>query len=336
MKAAIWRRVNDVAVENVPDARAEIGGILVRVKHCGICGSDLHHYRLGTCQGTIIGHEFSGEVVEVGDGVEGIACGDRVTDVGFRPCGKCYWCRQGAPQRCASLLTFGENFPGAMAEYVSLPDVKLNQNVFKLPAHISYAEGATIEPLAISSFAVRRSRVQPEHTVAVIGAGMIGLGIIRILKANGVGRIIASARRASRQKAAGESGAHLVIDAAREDAVQIISDATGGEGVDAVFDCGGNQTTFRQALAVTRRGGKVNMVALHEQPFTVDPCQIISKNLTLLGIMGSHFPSAIEYISSGKVTTDPLITHRFPLDRAKEAFETQLRDSNAIKVLVDT
>ena len=335
MKAAVWRGVRDVRVENVPDAKVEPGGVLVKVNHCGICGTDLHHYNLGTCQGIIFGHEFSGEVVGVGTGVEGINIGDHVTDIGFRSCGKCNWCKQGAPQRCSNLLIFGENVTGAMAEYISLHDAKLNQNVFKLPANMSYEESATIEPLAVSSFAIRRAKVQPENTVAVIGAGIIGLGIILILKANGVSKIIASARRASRLNAARESGADLVIDAAAEDTVQIIKDATDGQGVDVVFDCAGNQATFQQGLEVVRRGGKFNMVALYEQPFDIDTGKIISKNIALLGIMGGHFPSAIEYMASGKVNTRSLITHHFPLDQVKEAFETQIREQDAIKVLID-
>ena len=335
MKAAIIRGKRDIRVETVPDAQVEPGGILVKVKFCGICGSDLHPYKLGERLGVVSGHEFSGDVVEIGAGVEDINIGDRVSAVGYRPCGECYWCKQGAPQRCSNMLLFGEHFAGAMADYVLIPNAQLNRNVFRLPENMSYEEASTIEPTAVSSFAVRRAKVQPENTVAVLGAGIIGLGVIQILKANGVSKIIVSARRASRLKAVKDSGAaDLIIDAATEDPVQAIKDATDGLGVDVVFDCAGSPTTFQQSLEVVRGGGKFIMVALYEQPITLDSYKVISKNVTVLGILGGHFPTALEYLASGKVNTKRLITHQFPLDQVQEAFETQIESKDAIKILI--
>ena len=335
MRGAIIRGKCDIRVETVPDAQIEPGGIIVKVKTCGICGSDLHPYRLGERLGIISGHEFSGDVVEVGEGIDDIKVGDRVSAVSYRPCGACYWCKQGLPQRCSNLSMAGEHFAGAMADYILVPNAHLNLNVFKLPDNLSYEEAATIEPTAVSSFAVRRAKVQPENTVAVIGAGIIGLGIIQILKANGVSKVIASARRESRLKAAAISGADLVIDAATADPVQATIDATDGLGVNVVFDCAGSPSTFQQSLEMVRGGGKFIMVALYEQPITWNTYIAISKNITLLGILGGHFPSALEYLASGKVNTKPLITHQFPLDQVQEAFEKQVNSPDAIKILIN-
>jgi len=334
MRGAILRGKREVRVEEIPYPQIESGGIIVKVKVCGICGSDLHPYRLGERQGIVCGHEFSGDVAEVGAGVEGIKAGDRVAAIGFRSCGECYWCRQGMMHRCSKMTLLGEHFHGAMADYVLVPNAQLNRNVYKLPDSLSYEAAATIEPLAVGAFSVRRAKVQPENTVAVLGAGIIGLGIIQILKANGVAKIIASGRRASRLKAAKESGADLVIDAAVEDPVKAVMEATGGLGVDVVFDCAGSPDTFQQSLEMVHGGGKFIMVALYEQPITWDTYIAINKNITIIGILGGHFPTSLELLSSGKADTGPLISHQFPLDQAKEAFETQISSPDAVKVLI--
>ena len=334
MRGAILRGKREVKVEQLPDAEVESGGIVVKVKACGICGSDLHPYKLGKRQGIVCGHEFSGDVVEVGEGVEDISVGDRVAAVGYRACGECYWCREGYPHRCSNLSLLGEHFHGAMADSVLVPNAQANRNVFKLPDNLSYEEAATIEPIAVGAFAVRRAKVQPENTAAVLGVGIIGLGVIQILKAFGVSKVFASGRRESRLKAARESGAEMVIDAARDDAVQAIKGATNSIGVDVVFDCAGTPATFQQSLELARGGGKVVLVALYEQPITWDPYTAINKNLTIVGILGGHFPTSLELLASGKVKAKPLITHEFPLDKVKEAFEAQVTDPDVIKVLI--
>ncbi len=334
MKAAVLRGKRNIRVENVPDVRVEPGSIVVKVKACGICGTDLHTYRTGGHDGLILGHELSGDVAKVGAGVIGIKEGDRVVGVGFRSCGQCYWCKQGVSYRCSSMKLLGEHLPGAMAEYVLLPSAQFNRTIFPLPASLSYEEGATVEPISVGSFSVRRAKVNPEDTVVVIGAGIIGLGIIQVLKATGVKRVISSARRDSRLKAAKDSGADIVINAAKEDAVAAITKATDGLGADVVFECAGQQVTFDQSLQIARGGGKVILVGLYEKPVSWNPIVATNKNITMVGILGGHFPSSLEYLAAGKVKTKPLITHTFPLDEVAEAFATQADAPDAIKVMV--
>ncbi|HOJ51766.1 MAG TPA: alcohol dehydrogenase catalytic domain-containing protein [Syntrophales bacterium] len=333
MKAAVLRGAREIRTEEVPYPALEPHGIILKVKACGICGSDLHIYKRPDRAGTIFGHEFSGEVVEVGKDVKGIEPGMRVTAVGFRPCGNCFWCQQGKSYRCSHMELIGYEFPGAMAEYVHVPFAVLGRTVFPLPDELSYKEGASVEPLSISYFSVNRAQPKPEDTVLVIGLGVIGLHAIQVLKALGVRRVIASGRRASRLEAARVLGADHVIDAAREDTEKAVMELTGHIGVDIVIECAGQQVTFDQSMALVKGGGKVMLVGVYEKPLTWDPLSAIAKNVSLIGCLGGNFPACINLLQSGQVKVRPLITHTFSLDQAAEAFTTQLTDPGAIKVM---
>jgi len=334
MKAAVLRGPQDIRTETVPDPKVEPGGVIIRVKACGVCGSDLHVYREEGHEGTIFGHEFSGDVVEVGTGVSDIRIGERVTAVGFRPCGTCFWCREEKPHRCSNMALLGYQIPGAMAEFVSIPFAALGRNVFRLPQELTYEDGATVEPLSISLFSVKRAQPKERDTVVVLGAGVIGLGAIQVLKAMDVSRVLAAGRRASRLQAARDCGADLVVDAASEDVLEAIMAGTSGVGPDIVVECAGSPDTFRQAIDMVRGGGKIMLVGIFEQPFAWEPREVIIKNLTLIGCLGGNFPGAIDLLKSAKVNTRSFVTHRFSLDKAAEAFRVQAKDPEAIKVMI--
>jgi len=334
MKAAVLHGALDIRVEDLPIPMIEPDSILIKVKACGICGTDLHLYKLGASKGLILGHEFSGDVVEVGADVAEIKEGERLTGTGYRSCGQCYWCKQGQFHRCIGLAVLGSHFAGAFAEYVLVPSAQLGRTVFRLPEAFTYKEGATVEPLAVAANTVRRAQPLPEGTVVVIGAGMIGLCVIQILKAMGVSTVILSGRRTKRLEAARESGADIVINAAEEDPMLAVKEATSGLWADIVVECAGTPATFRQAIDMVRGGGKVMLVGEYEQPVTWNPSVAIDKNLTLIGCVAGSFSRAIELLEAGKVNTETLITHEFPLEKVREAFETELKAQDAIKVLV--
>ena len=334
MKAAVLRGPRDIRTETVPEPRVEPDGIVIKVKACGICGSDLHVYKAEGNEGTIFGHEFSGDVAEVGANVTDINVGERVTAVGFRPCGTCFWCQQNKPHRCSDMALLGYQMPGAMAEYVSVPIAMLGRSVFKLSEELTYEDGATVEPLSISLFSVRRGQPQENDTVAVLGAGIIGLGVIQVLKSMGVSKILVSGRRPSRLKAAKQCGADRVVDAATEDALEVFMEATSKMGADLVVECAGSPDTFNQAVEMVRGGGKIMLVGVYEHPLNWDPMAVIKKNITLMGCLGGNFPGVIDLIQTGRVSTRPLVTHRFSLDRADEAFKVQVNDPDAIKVMI--
>jgi len=334
MKAAVLYGAKDIRTERVPDPVCEPHGIIIKVKVCGVCGSDLHVYKRDGQDGTIFGHEFSGDVAEVGAQVQGIKPGMRVTAAGFRPCGKCFWCQQGKMHRCSDMALLGYQFPGAMAQYVHIPFAVLGRSVFPLPDELTYEDGASVEPLSISYFSVNRAQPKENETIAVIGLGVIGLYAIQVLKAIGVGEILASGRRPARLKTAIICGANLVIDAAKDDAVKAIMAATVNLGVNTVVECAGTQTTFDQSVAMVRGGGKIMLVGIYEEPLTWDPLSAISKNITLIGCLGGNFPASIELLKSGKVKTKSMVNHIFSLDEAAEAFKAQLHDAGAIKVMI--
>jgi len=335
MKAAVLYDAHDVRIEDVPNPKVEPDGAVIKVKACGICGSDLPCYKYGGCDGMRLGHEFSGDIVEVGANITGVEKGERVAAISGRGCGQCYWCQKGDWIRCSKMDILGYGFPGAFAEYVSVPFFEMGTYAARLPDTLTYEEGATAEPLSVALYAVTQTQPRPEDTVVILGAGTIGLCIIQVLKARGVTQIIVSGRRAKRLQLAEESGANVVVDAAKEDIMPVVNKVTSSKGADIVFECAGSSDSYQQALEMVHRGGKVDLVGLYKQSITWDPNFIVSNDITLIGC-GLRFdlPGAVDLLQSGKVNTKPLITHEFPLDKIKEAFETQLADEDAIKVLV--
>jgi (R,R)-butanediol dehydrogenase/meso-butanediol dehydrogenase/diacetyl reductase len=267
--------------------------------------------------------------------VKGVLPGDRVTAMSGKGCGECFFCKQGDILRCSKLELLGYKIPGAMAEYVAVPLFKLGLYSARLPGNISYEMGATAEPLSVALYAVNQMQPQPGDTVVVIGLGIIGLCIIQILRTRGVKNVIASGRRSNRLKLAQMSGAKVVVNAAVEDIVPKVIEMTSGALADIAFEAAGTPDTFRQSLEVVHRGGKVDVVGLYEQPVTWNPGVIAMQDVTLVGCgLKWDIPGAVKLMESGQVDTRRFITHEFALEEAREAFETQLKNRDAIKVLV--
>jgi len=320
MKAASLFAPRYMKVQDVPQPRVLPEGIVVKVKACGICGSDLHIYKRGApmmAMQQILGHEYSGDVVEVGENVVGVQKGDRV------------------------LALSG----GAYAEYVSVPMAMLNVTVFHLPDELSYEVGATVEPLTLGVHAATRAQPKAEDTVAIIGAGMIGQGTLQAFKAMGVSRVIVSEMGKKRLEVAKAMGADIVINAAEEDTISRIFEITDGMGADIVAECAGAPVTFQQALDIVRSGGmlqadmlrpggKIILEAVYEEPIQWEPVNAITKGVEMIACFGGAFPPTIDLLKTGKIDTKPLITHEFPLDKIQEAFATQLKPEEAIKVLI--
>jgi len=335
MKAAVFHGAGDIRVEDVPDPKSDPDSVIVKVKVAGICGSDLHAYRLGGPAGMIFGHEISGDVVEVGANVVGIKEKDRVIGIPFTVCHQCYWCKQEEYVRCLNLHIGGyPGVPGAQAEFVSLPVFPGNLSVMKIPDSMTYETAATVEPLSVAFYAVSKAGIKPDDRVVVIGAGTIGLCTILVLKALGVSQIIVSGRRPKRLKLAKEFGAEVVVDAAKDDVVSVVKERWPEKMADIVFETAGAPSTFQQSIELVHFGGKVVLDGIFEESITWNPNMAVVKDITLIGCFGEDFPGTLDLLNSGRADTKPLITHEFSLAQAKEGYDAALKAEDAVKVLL--
>ena len=330
MKAAVFHGPRDVRFEDIDKPQLAPGEVLVRIGACGICGSDLHTYRHGMFlqlgnpleSGRVLGHEFSGEVVEVNGDVPGVSVGDRVTTVGM----------------------------GGNAEFIRISADQAGALV-PLDDAISYVEAATTEPLATSLHAANLGAAQDEETHVIIGAGIIGLGILQCIKARSNAKVIVVDLSAKRLAKAEELGADEIINARETNLVEALSgDVLDSEnllsqtagGIDVVYDCAGMGKNFQgpsvleQALAIVRQNGKVVVVAVFEQDVTIDYNVVIRKGIQILGSWAwemDEFLESARLIASGEIDRKPLVSHTFALEEASKAYETQLMAEEAIKVV---
>ena len=197
MKAAVLYGTGDIRIEERPQPTADTNEVVLKVKAAGICGSDLHLFKSGDLsvfrnKPSVLGHEFSGEVVEFGPEVKGLKVGDRMLGNGRRSCGYCSYCLQGETNQCAVTVLPGWGLDGAFAEYVVVPNPALGEQFFHIPERLDWEDAATVEPFSVALRAVDTANIQPAETVLVMGAGMIGQGVVQLCKARGAGKVIVS------------------------------------------------------------------------------------------------------------------------------------------------
>ncbi|HEY7622305.1 MAG TPA: alcohol dehydrogenase catalytic domain-containing protein [Solirubrobacteraceae bacterium] len=321
-------------IEDVPDPRPGPRDVVLDVKACGICGSDLHTYVAAQLaqEGQVMGHEFSGQVAEVGGAVEGIAVGDRVTGPPIQPCGECGACRDGRRHLCETWTTrsIAYGLPGAFAERVRIPDATLGDNVFKLPDPMTFEDGALVEPLAVGVHAVGRADTGPGDVALVLGLGTIGLQVAQVLLARGVTDVIGADLSALRRSVAAQLGVTAVSG-------DELAGVAGGRPIDVVFEATGAPALVQRAMELVRPAGTVVLIALYEEPAQIVPTLAVQKELTVRGsaiFTAAEFEEAVELLASGKVRGGPLITHRLALEDLGDAFEAQLDKDAAIKVMI--
>ncbi|MBN2239212.1 MAG: alcohol dehydrogenase catalytic domain-containing protein [Dehalococcoidales bacterium] len=335
MKAAVFHGKENITIEEIPYPTLQDDGIIVKVRSSGICGSDLHLYSHGGMDGTVMGHEFSGDVIEVGPKVKGISIGDRVVAVGGNGCGECYWCRRGDYIKCSKLSFMGYGIKGAFAEYTAVPNAEPGKYVEKIPDHISYDVAATSEPLSVALYAVNQVNPKPDDICVVTGLGIIGICVVQILRSRGIKHIIASGRRSKRLELAKQSGAEVVVDAAKDNVMPVVEQIAGSKKADVVFEVAGVPELFEQALQMVHRGGVIDLVGLYQEPVTWNPAFIVGNDITIIGCgLKWDLPGALQLLADGSVDTKDMITHVYPLEKTKEAFDTQLTSQDAVKVIV--
>ena len=342
MKAARWHNRKDVRVEELEIPQPKANQIKIEVKYCGICGSDLHEYLggpifipvdkphpyTGEKAPLVMGHEFSGEVVEVGPEITKFKVGDRVTVEPIHA-------KDGLKGKYN--LDPNLNFiglaggGGGFSEYVVVNE----DQAHKLPDNVDFEQGALTEPAAVGLYAVRQSRIQAGDTAAVFGCGPIGLLVIDALRAAGASRIFAVELSPERQAKAKELGA-IVVDPSKEDAVESIRRQTGG-GVNVSFEVTGVPVVLPQSLEAAEKGGELVVVSIWEKPATIHPNEIVIQEKTMKGVIAYRdvFPKVLELMGKGYFSKDVLVTKRIKLeDIVEEGFNALVKEKSQVKILV--
>ncbi|WP_312472484.1 2,3-butanediol dehydrogenase [Neobacillus sp.] len=346
MKALRWYNQKDLRLDNIDEPIARKGEVKIKVEWCGICGSDLHEYTAGPIfipaetphpltgkkAPIVMGHEFSGQVIEVGEGVTKVQVGDRVAVEPIYSCGECAACKQGKYNLCEKMGFYGlAGGGGGFSEFTSVPE----HMIHKLPETVSYEQGALVEPSAVALHAVKQSKLKVGDEVAVFGTGPIGLLVIEALKAAGAAKIYAVELSEQRRQKAEELGA-IAIDPNDGDVVEQIQKLTNG-GVDVAFEVTGVPPVLKQAINSTKFNGETMIVSIFEKEAPIHPQNLVLKERTLTGIIGYRdvFPAVISLMAQGYFPADKLVTKRITLDEViDEGFEGLLKERNHIKILV--
>lgn len=338
MRVAMYYNNKDVRLEEIPKPKIGAGEILVKAVASGICGSDvMEWYRIKKAP-RVLGHEMTGEIVEVGEGVRDYRVGERVFVSHHIPCNTCRYCLAGNHTVCETLHT--TNFdPGGFAEYTRVPQLNVDRGVFRLPDEMTYAEGVFIEPLACVVRGQRLVRLQPGQTVLVLGSGIAGLLHIALARALGAGRIIATDISDYRLNAAKRFGADVVIHA-QDDVPARVRQANDNRLADQVMICTGAMSAMQQALQCVDRGGTIMFFAPTE-PGVMLPIPVNDfwrNGITLLPSYGGapvDIVQAIELIRAKRVPVAEMITHRLGLAETGIGFQLVAGAGESIKVVIE-
>lgn len=339
MRALRYLGPNKLEIQEVEKPTPKADEVLVKVMTCGICGSDVHG-ALGLTGRRIapmtMGHEFAGEIAEVGSNVVNSKVGDRVVvqPIGF--CGECVNCNQGMTNMCLNKNFFGVlTVDGAMAEYVSVPE-KL---VYKLPDGASYEVGALTEPYAVGYGAVSKIDSFENKNVLVIGAGTIGLGLIQLIKLQNPKQIIVSDLSDSRLALAKEFGADQTVNPKNEDYMDAIGKYTDGGMIDISVEAVGVEATANQSIKALKIGGTSLWVGMSQKEMQINMQDIVCSARAVLGSFNythKEFGEVLEIMGSGKIDTEKLISKVVTLDEAAEAFdELHKKPDDFIKIIIN-
>ena len=318
MKAMVYHGNRDLRLESVAEPSPAEGEALLKVDYCGICATDIEEYVYGPKfidkdkMPIITGHEVTATVVEPPRDADGPGSGTRVALNTVLTCGACFWCNGGETQQCEQFTVVGFDRDGGLAEYLAWPADEL----IPLPDGVPSEAAALVEPSGVAHHCVQRAEIQPGETVAVVGAGTVGTLAMQIAKAQGARVFAVDVKRMSLDLASG-LGAEVAINAAEEDAEDILKDLTNGRGPDVVIDAAGGRNTPADCMRYVRRGGRVVLVAIYTSTPEFDFNSIVAQEKTVTGTIAyarADVQASVELIASGKLQTTPLITDRIRLD----------------------
>ena len=342
MKALILREYNHLEYEEVPVPQIAPDEVLVQVKACGICGSDVHGLDGSTGRRIpplIMGHEAAGVIVEVGSRVNGWRAGDRVTFDSTIYCGECYYCRRGQVNLCDNRRVLGVSpgeysQDGAFAEYVAVPQ----RILYRLPDGLSFVHAAMLEPVAVAFHAAGRTPISLDDTAVVVGAGMIGLLVVQALRLSGCGQIIAVDLDQDRLDLAKRLGADVGLKSDETDAVANVLQRTGGRGADFAVEVVGIAPTVTLATQCIRKGGSLTLVGNLSPQVELLLQAVVTRQLTLYGscALNGEYPACMNMIARGAVDVDTLISAVAPLSDGINWFRRlQAGESGLMKVILE-
>lgn len=335
MRAAVLTKPGSFEFNrSYPEPEITDTDIKLRISYSGVCGSDLHIFSMK--EGfvplpQVLGHEFCGEVVEIGKDVKGFKVGDKAVGIIDPSCSVCDYCRQGDFTLCESKAIFERT--GAFSDFIAAPALQM----FSVPKQTPDDEAALIEPVAVALHAMRRSRLSLGESAVVIGGGPLGLLIMLLAKQAGAENVVLLEPAASRRELGSSLGATLALKPGAE-AEKAVRELNGGQGAGVVFEVSGNVDAFRQATNFCRKQGRLIMVAAYEtDPLPLSPNAMVGKELEISATFWANaldFQRAIKLVSSRKLDVRPLISARTRLENAQQVFENLLRDKGSqIKVL---
>ena len=344
MRAAVFQGPGmPLVVQTVPDPEPGPAELVLAVRACGICGSDLHLSEIADTAGgmtplpagTVMGHEFAGEVAAVGRAVAGrFRVGDRVTALPYIGCGTCRACLNGQGHRCPAVVGTGlGRIPGAYAEYVRVGA----HETLALPAEVDDRAGAMVEPLSVGLHAVELARLRPGDAVLVVGAGPIGLAVTLWSRFFGAAHVIVSDLAPERADRAARMGATAVVHAGREDVVAAVKRACDRR-ADVVFDCVGVPGSQQLAMDYAPAEGRVVVAGVCMQPDRILPVKAITKELEVRYVFGygrRDFAVTIDMLARGRVDASPLLSETVGLDAFPAVFDALRTDKRKVKVLLE-
>jgi L-iditol 2-dehydrogenase len=342
MKALVLETDGSLVFREVPEPEVGPDDVRIRVRACGICGSDVQG--LGGRAGRrippiIMGHEAAGVVDRVSAAVTGWRPGDRVTFDSTVYCGTCDFCRRGLINLCDSRRVVGVStadfrYHGALAEYVVVPQ----RCVYRLPDPLDFVAATLAEPLSVALHAVQRAGTSLNDTAVVIGVGTIGLLVIQCLRAAGCGRIVAVGRRAHRLALAGQMGADATLVTGWDDVVAAVMDATANRGADVVVEAAGSAPATQMGLHCLRKGGTLVVLGAYDEEVTLPLLEVVLRQLSVNGSVGScwEFPTGLDLLARGAIDSEPLISAVAPLAEGAGWFaRLAQREETLLKVVLE-
>lgn len=338
MKVAKLYSSNDIRIEDIPIPEIGHGDALIKTKASGICSGDVMAWYIEKKAPLVLGHEPSGEIVEVGRNVTSFKSGDRVFVHHHAPCFTCRHCKRGDYVQCETWRN-SKIIPGGISEYILIPGINLENDTLTLPDNLTYEDGTLIEPTACVVKALKRANIKRRDTLLIIGLGVMGQLIVLLSKKNGAGKIIGADMVLFRLEKAKEFGADEVIDVSKANLIDSLKDITNGEMADIVIVGPNSVDAMRQGIATVGAGGSVLFFtpAKPGEHLTIDPNDLYFRDINIITSYScgpTDTADALEIIGEGTVRAEKLVTHIFPIEKTAEAFRLTAEAKDSLKSVI--